>query len=111
MDKKIDTETGGMDAQSSDILQHSYKYILLVFAFIASSLNMAARSQQQAADIAARFLNSLNSLPSTSDTVKGTRTHKSTALSLAHTRYILQEDRLMWKSKSPTAIQGWQTNS
>lgn len=89
MDKKIDTETGGMDAQSSDILQHSYKYILLVFAFIASSLNMAARSQQQAADIAARFL---NSLPSTSDTVKGTRTHKSTALSLAHTRYILQED-------------------
>ena len=65
------------------------KHALLVLAFIVSSLNMAARTQQQAADIAARFL---NSLPSTSDTVKGTRTHKSTALSLAHTRYILQED-------------------
>ena len=50
---------------------------------------MAARTQQQAADIASRFL---NSLPCTSATVKGTRTHKSTAISLAHTRYILQED-------------------
>ena len=28
----------------------------MLFAFIASSLNMAARSQQQAADLAARFL-------------------------------------------------------
>ena len=65
------------------------KHALLVLAFIVSSLNIAARSQQQAADIATRFL---NSLPSTSATVKGTRTHKSTAISLAHTRYILQED-------------------
>ena len=73
------------------------KHTLLVFAFIASSLNMAARTQQQAADLATRFL---NSLPCTSATVKGTRTHKSTALSLAHTRYILQEDT---KNVTPSA--------
>lgn len=64
------------------------KHTLLVFAFIASTLNMAARNQQQAADLAARFL---NSLPSTSAKAKGTQTHNPTALSLAHTRYLFQK--------------------
>ena len=64
------------------------KHTLLGFAFIAFSLNMAARTLQQAADLAASFL---NSIPNTSASVKGSHTHKPTPLTLAHTRYVLQE--------------------
>ena len=65
------------------------KYTLLVCTYIVATLNMSARSQQQAADMAARFL---NSLPSISAEVKGTQAQKPAALSLAHTRYMLQRE-------------------
>ena len=64
------------------------KHTLLGFAFIAFSLNMAARTLQQAADLAASFL---NSIPTSSASVKDSHTHKPTPLTLAHTRYVLQK--------------------